>query len=225
MKTKNGKRILSVTIRRMYDDSPDTSWLGEYSNRPETEFAIDMAHSLDCIENTPEVKAKLERIASHIDDMYNAVCEDEKDTTWEYLQSARDTMEELLSCDCNGRGDMERNQYRYFNAPIENYEGELPENIRKYAVQDYERMESLEHGGWCFIGIRAEAEISLSNRLETTQTITSGGLWGIESDSGTPHLESIEQEELADLKTQLKALGFGTRAISKAFQNVQHKSE
>ena len=29
---KTGNRILSVVIRRMYDESPDTSWMGEYSN-------------------------------------------------------------------------------------------------------------------------------------------------------------------------------------------------
>ena len=45
---KTGNRILSVVIRRMYDESPDTSWLGEYSNSRESEFSIDRAHSEDC---------------------------------------------------------------------------------------------------------------------------------------------------------------------------------
>src|SRR5690348_12833774 len=47
------KRILSVTIRRMVDTSPDASWLGEYSNSPKTEYAIDRKHSLTCPVNTP----------------------------------------------------------------------------------------------------------------------------------------------------------------------------
>src|SRR5258706_13571069 len=44
---KNGKRILSVTVRRMIDESPDTSWLGEYSKRSAREYVIDRAHSED----------------------------------------------------------------------------------------------------------------------------------------------------------------------------------
>ena len=44
----NSKRILSVTVKRMFDESPDTSFLGEYSNSPKTEYAIDRAHSEDC---------------------------------------------------------------------------------------------------------------------------------------------------------------------------------
>src|SRR5260370_7225031 len=51
--TKNGKRILSVTVRRMIDESPDTSWLGKYSNRPETEYAIARAHAEDCASLEP----------------------------------------------------------------------------------------------------------------------------------------------------------------------------
>lgn len=34
MTQKRSKRILSVKIKRMIDDSPDTSWLGEYSDDP-----------------------------------------------------------------------------------------------------------------------------------------------------------------------------------------------
>jgi hypothetical protein len=35
---KNGKRILSIKIKHMVDDSPDTSWLGEYSNKPTSDW-------------------------------------------------------------------------------------------------------------------------------------------------------------------------------------------
>lgn len=125
---RNKKRILSVTIKRIIDSSPDTSYLGEYSN-----------------------------------------------------------------------------------------------------TQDYERMESLNAGNWCYIGIRAEAKVSVYHPQEVRgtaiQTITSGGLWGIESDSEEPYLESVEKEELADLRAQLKALGFSSRAISTAFKNVEREGE
>lgn len=232
---KNTKRILSVTVQRMIDDSPDTSWLGEYSNRPDTEYAIDRAHSLVCIENQAEVKAKLERISGHIDDMYNDVCMDENDTSWEYLQDARATMEDLLACDCSRSGRIDSHEYRYFNGPVDSYKGETPEDIRKYVLQDYERMESLNRGDWCFIGVRADAEITVSIPPVTTdgfphdsyqvQHITSGGLWGIESDSEDSYIAEVEQEQLAELKTQLRALGFSARAVAKAFQDVEHETE
>jgi hypothetical protein len=89
-------------------------------------------------------------------------------------------------------------------------------------------MERLNRGDWCFIGIRAEAEIQLFHKpvhsldpgQTSIQTLTSGGLWGIESDSDREYLESVEQEELADLKTQLLVLGFSKRAISNAFKSI-----
>ena len=212
---RNKKRILSVTIRRMIDESPDTSWLGEYSNRPANEFAIDRAHSEDCEslrlgfdsdgewqywngtaeESLNRVRTFLEGFESPDYDhesSYNGcaegcqACADEEpyndaiETVWELERSAGE-------CDCHG-GDMERNQFRYFN-PSFNYvtkegrpaDGLTPEDVRKYTRQDYERMESLNAGNWCFVGIRAEAEVQLTGDL--IQRITSGGLWGIESDS------------------------------------------
>jgi hypothetical protein len=78
-----------------------------------------------------------------------------------------------------------------------------------------------------FIYIRAEAEIGIGNghipQDWTLQRITSSGLGGVESDDAHP--ADVRKEELADLRGQLKALGFSTRAISKAFQNVQEQSE
>jgi len=64
------KRIARVTIKRMTDDSPDTSYFGEYSNRAESEYAIDRAHSLDCqsVEaNHRQAVDTLERIIQYLD--------------------------------------------------------------------------------------------------------------------------------------------------------------
>src|SRR5260370_26431564 len=130
---------------------------------------------------------------------------------------------------------MERHEHRYFNGPVENYKGESSEDIRKYVRQDYERMESLNAGNWYYIGIRAEASVifgtskpgdiaprNLPNFCFIPQTITSGGLWGIESGSGR-HLPEVEEDELSELRNELKALGFSTRAISQAFKSVERK--
>lgn len=192
---KNSKRILSVKIRRMIDDSPDTSWLGEFSDTPKTEFAIDREHTLDCPAQVYDGE---------------------------------------LPCDCGNTGDRERGEYQYFNpGSVELYRSGDKDAwrtaMRENAKRDYERMESLERGDFCFIGIRADAEIgipedsTIPSSPMTIQRITSGGLWGIESDSDAPYLKSVEQEQLDELKQQLRAIGFGTRAISKAFQNTQRK--
>ncbi len=169
MKKRTGKRILKITIKRMIDESPDTSWLGEYSQRSTSEFSI-------------------------------------------YRDSA-----------------IGRNEYRYFNPSfnyVDNNGQVLPEytaeQVRKYVRQDYERMESLNRGDWCFIGVVAEAEV-WNPKTQVVQKIHSGGLWGIESDSEEGYIKEEENNQLAELRTELLAYGFRSRAISKAFENVEHK--
>jgi len=237
---KNKKRILSITIKRMIDESPDTSWLGEYATRPTSEFSIDREHSLDCIENDTLQKEKLVRIADSIEND-RPICEDHLDISdpdceicreEKIYTDALETVSELAECDCGESGDMGRGEYRYFN-PSFNYVDKnghaLPENtpeeVRKYVRQDYERMESANRGDWCMLGIQAEAEFFISTRDITRVAghVRSCGLWGIESDSDDSYLESVEKDELADLRSQLKTLGFSSRAISTAFKNVERK--
>lgn len=198
---KTSKRILSVTIKRIVDTDPDTSNYGEYSDKP-SEFYIDRAHKSDCPSFLPDGSAT----------------------------EARD-------CSCIGDDWWDRREYRYFNVSS-NYEGDSAEDIRKYLLQDYERMESYNNQNWCYLGLRASCDIVLkswgkwdndtqmfSGGCGPIQTITSGGLSGIESDSDKSDFEEIEQEELAELREQLKALGFSARAISTAFKDIKHKSE
>ena len=75
-------------------------------------------------------------------------------------------------------------------------------------------MESLNEEQWLFIGIRACADVTFSDGVR--QSIYSGGLWGIESDSEESYLKEIESEELADLRQTLYELGFSKRAIATA---------
>jgi hypothetical protein len=125
-------------------------------------------------------------------------------------------------CDCGERGDMGRGELRYFNANVENYKGETPEQVRQYVCRDYERMERLNRGDWCYIGIRAEAEILVPS-AGIVQEITSGGLWGIESDSDESYFAEVEAEELADLRRHLAGIGFNKRAIGVAVKNARHE--
>lgn len=229
MTTKTeSKRILSVKISHEVDTDPDTSWLGEYASQPTSEYSIDRAHSEDCQTVSEKVKAAIRKLESAIDWIDKEGCsDDQRATNGEAQDLLQEKIEELGECDCNG-GDMERGEYRYFN-PSFNYVDKsgtaLPENtpneVRRYVRQDYERMESMNRQQWGFIGISATAEVQL-NGMSTIQTIRSGGLWGIESDSGADHFAEVEGEELAALKTELHAIGFSKRAITAAFRNIEH---
>lgn len=87
--------------------------------------------------------------------------------------------------------------------------GEAERLARSYCRSDYERILALERGDFCFIGITAEACVSYptgNNGDRRLEWLSSGGLWGIESDSGE-YLNEIEQEQLSDLKNHLSEFG------------------
>jgi hypothetical protein len=272
------KRISKITIKRMPDTDPDTSYLGEYSDRAQTDYAIDRRHSIncpvntgtdgrllgftsgsgrielqttmeqaesashqgDCDEDTREL-SKVPAIASQLDKIDPAVLSaelkeygawdaeelsDHDQNLQRVLWLAAGDIAERDGCDCGERGDAERGEFRYFNGCVENYKGESPENIRKYVRRDYERMERLNRGDWYYVGVRAEAEILVpSGDASVVQEITSGGLWGIESDSDATYLKEIVAEELSSLRKQLRAVGFSTRAITAACKDTTQDSE
>jgi hypothetical protein len=241
------KRILSVTVRRIVDTDADTSYLGEYGNTPKSDYAIDRAHSEDCAsvrEDIKQAKQTLEHVQQTIGDMHNAILaqyngtlaneklDAERDALDDAYNEVGERIDEIEECDCSVSWNSR--EYRYFNPNHENYKG-LPEaDIRKYCRQDFDRIESLNRGNWCYIGIRAEARVFVNEKVigpvashGIAQTITSGGLWGIESDSGREHIEETQREELESLKAELLALGFSKRAISTAFkpENIQEKGD
>jgi hypothetical protein len=146
-----------------------------------------------------------------------------------YLGTYSDTPENEFSIERKNVGTRE---YHWFNpATVEPYDATaswIPAHVknrrtywlramRKNARQDFERMESLNRGQWEYIGVVADAEIVVDH---TVQNIKSGGLWGVESDSGD-YLKEIANEQLSELREQLHALGFGKRAISKAMAGVR----
>jgi hypothetical protein len=243
---KNSKRILSVTIQRLIDESPDTSYFGEYSDKKTSEYSIDRKHSLDCQINThanDETIEKLERVISYLEkqrerDLSFVPCLGWAESIGEAQDLLTEKQDELAECDCDERGDMGRGEYRYFN-PSFNYVDSsgkalqnsaggdtlMPEEIRKYVKQDYERMERLNAGDWCYIGIKAKAEVQIAPKTvfrdPVVQTLHSGGLWGIESDSDASYFDEIEKEELSDLRDELTAIGFSRRAIATSFRNIE----
>lgn len=114
--------------------------------------------------------------------------------------------------------------FTFYNAPVDNYLGEDPADIRKYVEQDYARMKQYQLGEFDYYGVRAEAVYSVdSEKGSPIQKVTSGGLWGIESDAGD-YFQEIETEQLSELRDQLSALGFSKRAIATAFKTVERQA-
>jgi hypothetical protein len=70
---------------------------------------------------------------------------------------------------------------------------------------------------WDMIGILAVAEVVVNG---TVQTITSPGLWGIESDSGRAYLKEVQTEELQTLADILTHLGFPVTEIARAIDEA-----
>lgn len=226
------KRILSIAIKRVDDESPDTSYYGEYSNTRSSRFSIDRKHSVDCKSVNPSNDAtveQLERAISYLDKQRNFdVHSEQEDLQLTSLGESQDILidaqEQISECDCDEHGDMGRGEYRYFN-PSFNYvddkgeikDGLTEDEVRKYVSQDYKRMESLNSGGWSYIGIRAVAKIVVNG---TEQAVTSGGLYGIESDSSGDDFKEIESEQLGELRETLHEMGFSKRAIATAVKEL-----
>jgi hypothetical protein len=287
---KNSKRILSVIFKHSTDTDPDLSHLGEYANKPSSEFSIDRDHALDCVVNQPaNIKecpdCKGTGLRSQAYDpgdasgKYCSRCEGSGEVAqyplyecgscgafhpWDFDGDCRDddncfaapeeyarklgtqlanvpiyTMEQREdNCTCGKRGDRLLREYQYFN-PSFNYvdkQGKLlppnsPAEVRRYVRQDYKRMEEYNKGYWRCIGIRAVATVGIGtgdtgphgSSISLQQKVTSGGIWGVESDSDDDYIKELEQEELAQLRQQLKALGFNSRAISAAVKNAERK--
>lgn len=116
-------------------------------------------------------------------------------------------------------GDWRPGDYRYFIAANGPEDTGNPESVD----QDYKRMEAGMAGEWHLVGVRAEAEVTLAGN--TVQILTSGGLWGIESDSDASYFAEVEKEELDNLKSELLAAGFAEADIVAAFEKAEHESE
>jgi hypothetical protein len=66
------------------------------------------------------------------------------------------------------------------------------------------RLLAYRRGEFEYIGIRAEAEILTRGCY---QSITSAGIWGVESDSHPNYISTLEREQLEELNGYLDDLG------------------
>lgn len=216
MTTKNTDhtkpRILGVRIVRMVDTDPDTSYLGTYTDTAEEnaivratgEFVRDIRRREAIV-----YKAKfLAELAFWNDDIKRRIYFEEKaerlENKWEDVNEIPDR--------CGG--------YRRFFIP--DAAGEKPgtKAWRTCAKQDFDRMERLCNDEWCYLFIRAEADVCFAG-LDVVQTLSSGGLGGVESDSDDLYLAGVESEEKDALRDILAAAGFPQEDITAAFENAE----
>jgi hypothetical protein len=87
-----------------------------------------------------------------------------------------------------------------------------PEPDVSYLEQeDFEdRSLAYKKGDFSFVGVRAEAEVVIEDVL---QTLTSGGLYGVESDSEDEYIDEIAAREWEALRGVLKAVGVPTEQL------------
>ena len=168
------KRILSIETKRIIDESPGTSFIGQFGRQADTQFAIEHrgAHSLPWF-NPGSVES--------------------------FNPSASWIPAEV-------QGESARRQYWHAI-------------MTKNAKQDHLRMCQLIDGEFHFIGVQATAEVTVGG---VCQTLTSGGLWGIESDSEESYFAEIEAEQLSELRGILAEIDFSKRAIATAVNEAQN---
>lgn len=77
-----------------------------------------------------------------------------------------------------------------------------------YTKHDKERLDAYNRGIWEMIGIRAVAiiHIPIDDNTVKIQAIDSGGLFGIESDSGDSYIQDIGRDQIAEVKNYLRIL-------------------
>lgn len=87
----------------------------------------------------------------------------------------------------------------------QDYAGTPRHEAEKYMEQDARRFQAFNDGQWHMSGCRAVAEVSypIGNGSRRLERFTSGGLWGIESDSDAAHKAEIESEQIKELQAHL----------------------
>jgi hypothetical protein len=214
-------RIGKVCFVKEVDDSPDLSWLGEFTDKEGDGWVVDRRRG--------EYVRVLEEAARVVCFKDAADAEDVNDTT--------DDPEQVTCSECRASLDLppvEMEPYerpnrgresRYFR-PYAGGEPAGTDHYRTNGLQDWKRMEEYERGDWCslFVQARAEVEVKIADRdFGVIQTVRSGGVGGCESDADASDFEGWKTDELADLREQLLALGLLEEEIARAFENVEDR--
>ena len=208
-------KLRSVKIKRIIDYDADTSDLGEYTD-DDDDFNI----CRHCGEFIIDAE-RYNRIIDLMDSEYeSAEQEIENEKTWEifdfaFLAVHNKFADKMHDCPHDSRA------YNNFK-PYAGGEEAGTKEYYEYGLQDFKRMEGLEHGDWHFVGVIAEAVVEYETETGNyrLETLTSSGLWGIESDA-EDYLEEIEGEELASLKRHCEEFNVDLSKWSELTEDVE----
>jgi hypothetical protein len=168
-------KLLNVKVIHTLDESPDTSCIGQYTDR------------------VMPGKGQIIRVGEH----YGEFLDEMDDENFDMPESRREC--------------------RFF-IPYAGGIGPEEEDFKKYALQDFNEMESLNNGEWFFMGIFATAEVLTPSGM--TQYFRSGGLWGIQSNSEFGYLSEVAEEEIKNLQAELKSFNIPLRGFKKMAQEA-----
>jgi hypothetical protein len=226
-------------IEWQYDDSPDLSYLGEYTDKR-------AAWQVDCKEgvllgdytydNEKKFSNEADALAWHQenysedDEDYRLKCSPEVGKKFydlygyhgldvdETLTGEEVTLVysgyDVLARDLHRNYD--HNSYRYFIPPVENYKGTPQNELIKYCIQDYKRMVDLNRGDWAPVGCVVTMFID-------GEAVAYASLWGIESDAGD-YLKEVEEdlisECISDARKNSAALAAKYRELADKLENL-----
>jgi len=199
---------LVFKMRLEVEEYPDTSWIGEYTNKDDA-FIVDRRHGFlygdweeEPFEPDPQDYAT--------EDEYDEAMVDYALVYDEWNDKGR---REILA-EVSNR--YQWGEYRYFkpcaggeNEPGGKYTDQegiehtiSVEEWTKWAVQDYERVESMNRGDWCFVGVVVEIDAPVCSRCGHVERLTAS-LWGIASDSDDSYFEEVRDDLIRELQHDL----------------------
>lgn len=216
-------KIEQVKIERKIDENPDTSFLGEYTSKPQG-WRVDRQKGELQDDNGLVLATDVPASHGHGEYQYiHGFQHDGPERNWAHVTD-KEVCSGYLHARYKANG---AKQVHYTNAFAEfgvigwEIAHTRQDKVRVlsalYCCLDASRLRQLERGDFCYIGVIAKAEIR--SATGTGQVIRSGGLWGVESDAGD-YLREVEKGQLGELQAELEELGFKKRAIAHAFTNV-----
>jgi hypothetical protein len=207
-------------IEWQYDDSPDLSYLGEYTDQP-GEWTVDrelgelLGEYIDKEETIPYREDLDKRVTELEDQGYDTDWYEEENEDGQCYFTLRYWGHEVLAADlCS---TYERNSFRYFAPANMDVEAESKEDKIKYAIRDFERMEDCNRGYWSPVGC-------VVTMLIEGEEVAYASLWGIESDSEKEYLKEVEEdlisECISDAKKNSAALAAKYRELADKLENL-----
>lgn len=187
---------ITLQVRQIIDSDADASYIGRYTDTPET-WAIICATGEYCakVEQRNRIIAACEeRIEENIND----------NPAFPKISILRERAR-IAAIERSGETEYPPcgREYRFF-VPYAGGETQGTADYKKYGLQDFARMESLNRGDWHHVGIVASVTLETDDGF--TKTIESGGIWGVESDAGD-YLQELAREQIDEIRAAVAPYG------------------